>query len=137
MLIRTKDKVSGKTLYTSKALLTSVQEGYIRPSEGKEWWWTTTTIWKVDELIRRRVRDWKRMMGETGHTGTRAETMRKDHDSVYTATHSVFPAPLIEWILLRYAPPGGHILDAFTGGPPRPVVSSIMGYKYTGFEIRQ
>ena len=32
---------------------------------------------------------------------------------------------------------GGHILDAFAGGPPRGLVSTIMGYKYTGFEIRQ
>jgi hypothetical protein len=64
--------------------------------------------------------------------------MRADHDSVYTGTHSVFPAPLIEWILLRYGgPPGGHVLDAFAGGPPRAVVASLMGYHYHGFEIRQ
>jgi hypothetical protein len=98
---------------------------------------TTTTVWRVDELIRRSVRDWRRLLGEDGHTGTRAEDFRPDHDSVYTGTHSVFPAPLVEWILLRYAPQGGTILDAFAGGPPRGVVSTIMGYKYTGVEIRQ
>ena len=77
-------------------------------------------------------------MGEDGHTGARSEVMRKDHDSVYTATHSVFAAPLVEWILLRYGgEAGGHILDAFAGGPPRGLVLTIMGYKYTGFEIRQ
>ncbi len=135
MLIRS--KLGDRTLYTSKSLLTTPQQGYVRPAEGSAWFQTTTSVWRVDELIRRRVRDWKRMMGETGHTGTRAETMRKDHDSVYTATHSVFPAPLIEWILLRYAPIGCRILDAFAGGPPRSVVSSIMGYTYIGFEIRQ
>lgn len=135
MLIRSKQ--GHRTLYTSKSLLTSPAQAYIRPSVGKEWWGTTTTLWRCDELIGRGVRDWKRLMGETGHTGSRAETMRKDHDSLYTATHSVFPAPLIEWILLRYAPVGCHILDAFAGGPPRAVVSSIMGYIYTGFEIRQ
>lgn len=135
MLIRSKQ--GHRTLTTSKSLLTTAQQGYIRPKEGKEWWGTTTTVWRADELIGRGVRNWKRLMGETGHTGTRAETMRKDHDSLYTATHSVFPAPLIEWILLRYAPMGCHILDAFAGGPPRAVVSSIMGYTYTGFEIRQ
>jgi hypothetical protein len=64
--------------------------------------------------------------------------MRADHDSVYTGTHSVFAAPLVEWILLRYGgDPGGRILDAFAGGPPRGLVSTIMGYQYTGFEIRQ
>jgi hypothetical protein len=43
----------------------------------------------------------------------------------------------VEWILLRYAPQGGSILDAFAGGPPRGVVSAIMGYKYTGIELRK
>ena len=99
---------------------------------------TTTTVWRIDELLRRRVRDWKRLTGETGHTGERAEVMRQDHDSVYTATYSVFPAPLMEWIILRYGGPvGGKILDAFAGGPPRGLVSSIMGMEYHGVEIRK
>lgn len=137
MLLKTKHS-SGKTLYTSKPLLLSTQEGYTRPAAGGVWFSTTTTVWRIDELVRRRVRDWKRLTGETGHDGERAETFRKDHDSVYTATYSVFPAPLIEWILLRYGgPAGGRVLDAFAGGTPRAVVSSLMGYHYTGFEIRQ
>jgi len=99
---------------------------------------TTTTVWRVDELIRRRVRDWRRLTNETGHTGERTGTFRADHDSVYTGTHSVFPAPLVEWILLRYGgPAGGKLLDAFAGGPPRALVAAIMGYEYHGFEIRQ
>lgn len=136
MLLRT--KAHGKTLVRSKPLLVTAQESYCRPSVGSDWFATTTTVWRVDELIRRRVRDWRRLTGEDGHTGARAETFRKDHDSAYTATHSVFPAPLVEWILLRYGgSPGSRILDAFAGGPPRAVVSSIMGFNYTGFEIRQ
>jgi DNA modification methylase len=99
---------------------------------------TTTTVWRTDELIKRRVRDWRRLTGETGHDGERVGTFRDDHDSVYTGTHSVFPAPLVEWILLRYGgPTGGKVLDAFAGGPPRAVVASIMGYEYHGYEIRQ
>lgn len=138
MLIKTKHKESGKTLFASKPLLVKPVQAYSRPKEGRPWFQTTTSVWRVDELIRRDVRDWKRMMNETGHTGSRTQAMRTDHDSVYTATYSVFPAPLVEWILLRYGPePGGTILDAFMGGPPRPVVSAIMGYQYTGFEIRQ
>lgn len=138
MLFKTKDSSSGKTLYRSKPLLLSAKEAYTRPPAGKAWFMTTTTVWRVDEVIRRGVRDWRRLTNETGHTGTRAQTMRKDHDSVYTSTHSTFPAPLVEWILLRYGGGlNGTVLDAFAGGPPRAVVSSIMGFRYVGFELRQ
>ncbi len=137
MLFKTKS-AEGKTLYRSKSLLGTATQGYLRPKEGAEWFATTTTVWRVDELIRRRVRDWRRLLGEDGHTGQRAEVMRRDHDSVYTGTHSVFPAPLMEYIVLRYGGPvGGKILDAFAGGPPRGVVAAIMGHHYHGVEIRQ
>lgn len=136
MLLKT--QAHGKTLVKSKSLLVTAQESYLRPGVGSDWFATTTTVWRVDELIRRRVRDWRRLTGEDGHQGTRSETFRPDHNSAYTGTHSVFPAPLVEWILLRYGgPTGGKVLDAFAGGPPRAVVSSIMGFHYTGFEIRQ
>lgn len=136
MLIRS--KLGDRTLTTSKPLLTTVKDGYIRPGPGKAWFATTTTVWRVDDLIRRSVRDWRRLTGETGHTGTRAETMRKDHESVYTGTSSIFAATLVEWILLRYGgAQGGRILDAFAGGPPRAMVSCLMGYTYVGVDIRQ
>ena len=62
--------------------------------------------------------------------------MRKD--GAYTGTHSVFPAPLAELIILRYGgPEGGLILDAFAGGPPRGTVSALMRYRYVGFELRK
>ena len=138
MLFKKQDSNSGKTLYTSRPLLIDAKQGYVRPGPGKEWFLTTTSIWPVDELIRRRVRDWRRLTGETGHTGERSEKFRTDHDSVFTGTYSVFPAPLVEWIILRYGgPEGGTILDAFAGGPPRGLVSTIMGYKYVGYEIRK
>lgn len=138
MLYRTKDKASNKTLYRSKPLLISPRDAYVRPGPGKDWFQTTTTVWRIDELVKRRVRDWRRLTNETGHTGERTGTFREDHDSVYTATYSIFPAPLVEWVLLRYGgPPGGRILDAFAGGPPRALVASIMGYEYTGVEVRQ
>ena len=137
MLIKTKGP-AGKTLYTSRPLLINPAEAYLRPQpSGREWFQTTTTVWRVDELIRTRVRDWRRLLGETGHSGERNEVMRKDHESVYTGSHSVFPAPLVEWILLRYGGnPGGRILDSFAGGAVRGIVSSVMGYSYTGVEIR-
>lgn len=138
MLFKTIDKATGKVLKTSRPLLVTPQQAYVRPSQGRDWFSTTTTIWQVDEIIKRRVRDWRRLTGETGHSGARDGVFRADHESVYTGTHSVFPAPLMEMIIVRYGGPvGSHILDAFAGGPPRGLVSSIMGYKYTGFEIRQ
>lgn len=138
MLFKKFDKASNKTLVTSRPLLISPQEAYVRPAAGKDWFSTSTTIWPVDEIIKRRVRDWRRLTGETGHSGARDEVFRKDHNSIYTGTHSVFPAPLMEMIIARYGGlPGSHILDAFAGGPPRGLVSCIMGHRYTGFEIRQ
>lgn len=140
MLFKTHDAKVGKTLVTSRPLLvTKLQDAYVRPPvSGRDWFESSTTVWNVDELVRRRVRDWRRLTGETGHTGARNETMRADHDSVYTGSHSVFPVPLMEWILLRYGgPEGGRVLDAFAGGPPRAIVSSIMGYEYHGFEVRK
>lgn len=139
MLYKKYDEISGKVLKTNQTKLFSAAQGYIRPKEdGSFWWLTTTSIWPVDELIGRRIRDWRRLMGETGHSGERTQTMRSDHDSIYTGTHSVFPAPLCEWIILRYGgPPGSTILDAFAGGPPRAVVSALMGYNYVGYEIRK
>lgn len=141
MLLKTKGP-SGKTLYTSRPLLISPRDAYLRPTtSGREWFQTTTTVWRVDELMRRRVRDWRRLLGETGHDGARNEVMRKDHDSVYTGSHSVFPAPLVEWILLRYGGDdvdngGRTLLDSFAGGAVRGLVSTIMGFQYTGVEIR-
>lgn len=138
MLYKKHNEAVGKTLVTSRPLLVKLQEAYVRPaSNGRDWFESSTTVWNVDELVRRRVRDWRRLMEETGHSGSRSETMRADHNSVYTGTYSVFPAPLMEWILLRYGgPPGNRVLDAFAGGPPRAMVSSIMGYEYHGFDVR-
>jgi len=138
MLFKKFDQTSGKTLVTSRPLLITPKQAYVRPTQGKDWFSTTTTIWSVDEIIKRRVRDWRRLTGETGHTGARDQSFREDHNSVYTGTHSVFPAPLMEMIIVRYGGAvGSHILDAFAGGPPRGLVSAIMGHRYTGFEIRQ
>lgn len=138
MLFKEKHAASGKVLHRSRPLLLSAQQAYVRPTQGKAWFATTTSVWRTDELIRRRVRDWKRLMDETGHDGSRAQSMRTNHDSVYTATHSVFPAPLMEWIVLRYGGDiGSRILDSFAGGSVRGVVSSIMGHQYHGVEVRK
>src|SRR5882672_8423995 len=129
MLFKRLDKATGKVLKTSRPLLITPQQAYVRPAIDFS---TSMTIWQVDEIIKRRVRDWRRLTGETGHTGARDQSFRADHNSVYTGTHSVFPAPLMEMIIVRYGGPiGSKILDAFAGGPPRGLVSCIMGHEYT------
>jgi hypothetical protein len=145
VLFKSYDKKSGKVIKNTKPLLIKPTQGYMPPAQGSDWFQTTTTVWRVDELMLRRVRDWRRLLGESGHDGERSETFRGDHNSVYTGTYSVFPAPLVEWILLRYSQrPDGlqpgvpcRVLDAFAGGPPRGAVSGIMGYEYHGIEVRQ
>jgi DNA modification methylase len=139
VLFRKFDPESGKVLKHTKTLLFGAAEGYVRPTEtGSFWWITTTSVWNIDEIIGRRIRDWRRLTQESGHQGSRAGTFKTDHESIFTGLHSVFPSPLMEWIILRYGgPPGGLILDAFAGGPPRGVVSALMGYRYLGYDIRQ
>ena len=134
MLIRKKSPI-GKNIFKTRATLIKQKDAYITPKIDFK---TSTTIWNVDEFIKRRIRDWRRITDEDGHTGERAEKFRKDHFSVYTGTYSVFPIPLVEWVLIRYAGKKGmKVLDAFSGGPARAIACSIMGYEYHGFEIRE
>ena len=134
MLLRKRSPI-GKKLYRTKGSLINHKDAYVAPHIDFK---TSTSIWNVDEFIKRRIRDWRRITDEDGHTGERAEKFRKDHFSVYTGTYSVFPIPLVEWILIRYGGgPGSKILDAFSGGPARAIAASIMGYEYHGFEIRK
>lgn len=121
----------GRTRHTLKTLLVKPKDGYTRPRMDFK---TSTSIWNVDEIIKRRVTDWRRITGEDGHTGARSE-LRKD--TVYTGTHSIFPIPLMEYILIRYAENGGKLLDAFAGGPPRAIATSVMGMEYHGVDVRQ
>jgi DNA modification methylase len=99
---------------------------------------TTTTVWHVDEWIRARVHQWRALTGEDGQGGSRSGSARDvDSQEAYSGTYSVFPIPLAEWILMRYAGPVGNtVLDLFAGGPPRAVATSIMDYKYTGIDVR-
>lgn len=122
----------GRKRHRLKTLLLKPRDGYVRPRMDFK---TSTSIWNVDEFIKRRVQDWRRITGEDGHTGTRSE-LRKD--GVYTGTFSVFPIPLMEYIIIRYGGPiGGKILDPFAGGPPRAIAASIMGMEYHGVDVRQ
>ena len=99
---------------------------------------TSTTIWPVDELISSEHKAWKQVTEEDSKQGNRAGA-RQAHDkgSPYTGTYSVFPMPLAEWMLLRYAgDKGGKVLDSFAGGPPRALAAYLLGYEYHGIELR-
>lgn len=121
----------GRVRHRLKTLLVQPKDGYMRPKVDFK---TSTSIWNVDEVIKRRVTDWRRITGEDGHTGNRSQ-LRKD--TIYTGTHSIFPIPLMEYIIIRYAENGGKLLDAFAGGPPRAIASSVMGLEYHGVDVRQ
>ena len=51
-------------------------------------------------------------------------------------TTSVFDPVLCEWAYRYYCPQGGTILDPFAGGSVRGLVASILGYGYTGVDLR-
>lgn len=123
-----------KPLVTTETTLINPLDGYARPRIDFQ---TTTTIWRGDELIKRRVRDWMRLIGEDGYSGVRESVARKDL-TIYTGTYSVFPLPVAEWIYVRYAgPPGNIIIDGFSGGPPRGIAAGVMGYEYHGIDLNQ
>lgn len=49
---------------------------------------------------------------------------------------SIFDPVLTELCYRWFCPPDGHILDPFAGGSVRGIVASVLGYDYTGFELR-
>jgi DNA modification methylase len=131
MLIPHKIK-DGRIRYTFKSTLIPFNKAYIRPKIDFK---TSTSIWHIDEMMKRRVNDWRRLTKEDGHSGLRSELRR---DGIYTGSHSIFPIPLMEYILVRYGGPvGGKVLDPFAGGPPRAIAASLMGMEYYGVDVRQ
>ena len=131
MLI-TKHLEDGRTRHSTKTLLIDASDAYLPPQMDFK---TSTSVWLSNELIKKRVRDWRRLTDEDGHSGLRS-ILRKD--SVFTGTYSVFPIPLVEWILARYTQkPHSKVLDAFAGGPPRAIATSLMKHHYYGVEIRE
>lgn len=49
---------------------------------------------------------------------------------------SVFDPVLTELSYQWFCPPGGKILDPFAGGSTRGIVAGVLGYQYTGIEVR-
>ena len=58
-------------------------------------------------------------------------------DPTKNATVSIFDPVLTELMYKWFCDRGGIILDPFTGGSVRGIVASQLGYRYTGFDIRQ
>lgn len=49
---------------------------------------------------------------------------------------SIFDPALCELMYKWFCPDGGKILDPFAGGSVRGIVAHLMGYRYTGIELR-
>jgi DNA modification methylase len=50
---------------------------------------------------------------------------------------SIFDPALCEILYCWFCPKGGSILDPFAGGSVRGIVANILGFKYTGIDIRE
>jgi hypothetical protein len=64
------------------------------------------------------------------------ETSRKNLAAQPQSGTSIFDPVLCELVYRWFAPPGGSILDPFAGGSVRGVVAAVLGYAYTGIELR-
>mgnify|MGYP001565247979 CR=1 FL=1 len=49
---------------------------------------------------------------------------------------SIFDPVLTELAYRWFCPPGGQVLDPFAGGSVRGIVASVLGYGYTGIDLR-
>jgi len=50
---------------------------------------------------------------------------------------SIFDPVLCELSYRWYCPPGGKVLDCFAGGSVRGIVAGVLGYQYTGVDLRE
>lgn len=69
------------------------------------------------------------------------EEFERDHwtpppDSPASTGTSIFDPVLTELCYRWFCPPGGQILDPFSGGSVRGVVASVLGRRYTGIDLR-
>jgi ParB-like chromosome segregation protein Spo0J len=55
----------------------------------------------------------------------------------FTTGTSVFDPVLAELCYIWFCPKGGHVFDPFAGGPPRGLVATQLGLKYSGVDLSQ
>lgn len=70
-------------------------------------------------------------MNEKGLSGGCSD----DNPAVASGT-SIFDPVLTELAYRWFCPRGGHIVDPFAGGSVRGIVASVLGFQYTGYELR-
>ena len=68
-------------------------------------------------------------------TATSSEYNDPDENLEASGT-SIFDPVLCEIAYRWFCPKGGSILDPFAGGSVRGIVASVLGYRYTGVELR-
>jgi DNA modification methylase len=54
-----------------------------------------------------------------------------------TSITSIFDPVLAELCFRWFCPPGGNIVDPFCGGSVRGIVAGLLGFKYSGIDLRQ
>jgi hypothetical protein len=70
-----------------------------------------------------------------GHSGSPLSAYTVSDDT--QSGTSIFDPVLTELCYRWFCPPHGHILDPFAGGSVRGIVASVLGYTYTGHELRE
>jgi hypothetical protein len=74
----------------------------------------------------------RRLAGKNCNPGKNSRMLEGEGSVV-----SVFDPFLCELIVRWFSPPGGVVLDPFAGGSVRGIVSSVLGRKYCGIELRR
>lgn len=77
-------------------------------------------------------------MGIRSELGREAEAMNMQPALQRgTSGTSIFDPVICELAYRWFCPPGGHVLDPFAGGSVRGVVAGLLGYQYTGIDLRK
>jgi hypothetical protein len=105
----------------------------------------------IADVLNSRIGEWQRQKKDWLALGLQSELGRKGNfygqvnsnskgarplaNSGYRI--SVFDPVLSQIVYENLCPKGGHILDPFTGGSVRGIVAAMLGYRYTGIELRE
>lgn len=99
----------------------------------------------------KRKNSWKRLgikseIGRADHLCFNINSFNADEDKRFreegkgestAPTTSIFDPVLCELAYQWFCPKNGKIIDPFAGGSVRGIVGGVLGYKYTGIELRQ
>jgi len=93
-----------------------------------------TSVWRPNI---KDTKNLKELVGDTAQTRNTLNNTRSDRrNGVNNGKVSVFNPNLCQMILSAYCCNNSIIYDPFAGGGTRAVISSMMGHKYYGVEIR-